>query len=412
MCQLRSCNGSVLSHEAWHRLGAWGHTGKLFVGAFLTGLLLLLGGSWLTGWTRDGRTAGFDVLQSSVRRSALSNSMVHRIELAGAVLVPVFDPVVYNYQATVESSYEYATFVVEVYRPEADIRIRARFRGFVNITNDTIPTNATEVIVESRFSDGTGHIPRWLQEPPYRAKPYEFKSHVSSYGNIRNITLGPLDYGFNKITVEAFSAPLEEQSAEIMYSFDVLHPAPDEHLHLTELAPMDPEETCMREERSGVVSTASGRNMWILNHCKSQARHASRLAGEMAPLTRKRPKNIVDFNHLHVLYVPHHYEQVSIRMVPFWPLARVKLGGAEANSSSHASPGILIRDDHQLVKVTVDAQDGRQGIYHIHIVRLAALPPPPPSPPLPPPHHPPGDVISYDEYLRDKRQGKLRKRLR
>ena len=55
---------------------------------------------------------------------------------------------------------------------------------------------------------------------------------MSSYDKIRNITLGPLDYGLNNITIEAYSAPFEEETAKIVYSFVVSYASPDEHLRL------------------------------------------------------------------------------------------------------------------------------------------------------------------------------------
>eukprot|EP00976_Prorocentrum_cordatum_P065550 1177943-Prorocentrum_minimum.AAC.4 len=89
-----------------------------------------------------------------------------------------------------------------------------------------------------------------------------------------------------------------------------------------ELAPVDPEQTCMRAERSGHVSPASGRNMWILNHCKAQARLGSSVPRQLAPLTRQRHiRSLVDLDILHVLYVPYHIEQVLCSF-PFCPPCR------------------------------------------------------------------------------------------
>jgi hypothetical protein len=133
--------------------------------------------------------------------------------------------------------------------------------------------------------------------------------------------------------------------------------------------------------------------MWILNHCMRQAR-----------LAQARDERVVFFHHPHILYVPHHLEKISLRIVPYSRRATVKIGGAEVDYSTHLSPGILVRGDHQMVEVTVEAEDGRQGTYRIHIVRLISMPPPPPPPSPAPPHPPSGDPVRFEAYRKETRR--------
>ena len=82
-----------------------------------------------------------NVLQTSVRRSELSKRIVHNIELPDASVYPAFDPEEHSYHATIHSSVDYATFVVEVYHAEADVVVRSSFKGFVNDTNSSISSH-------------------------------------------------------------------------------------------------------------------------------------------------------------------------------------------------------------------------------------------------------------------------------